>query len=123
MADANTTIARVHTRKQKAEPKLEFRWALAQRMLLNNLDSDGKSVKQVEWPHTCNATKKLSKENILDKRLFYKEWDDEEGTWKRAKDHYQMPFLKFGAKRGANHFVIVIKRCQWAWNVTIMLLI
>ncbi len=59
-------------------------------MFLNKLDSDGKSVTQVEWPHTCNAVEKLAKEHILDKRPFLAgEWDYEKGTGKPAKDCYQ----------------------------------
>ncbi len=42
--EANESIEMSHARKQKAELQLEFWCALAQRILLNNLDSAGKSV-------------------------------------------------------------------------------
>ncbi len=64
MAKANAANARARARKEKAEPQLEFQRVLAERMLLNNLDDDGKSVEQVERPNTHNAVKRLAKEHI-----------------------------------------------------------
>ncbi len=70
VAEAYAANVRTYTRNQKVELQLDFQHALAQRMLLNNLDSDGKSVTQVEQPHTHNAVETLTEEHILDKRTF-----------------------------------------------------
>ncbi len=64
VAKANAANAKAQARKEKAEPQLEFQRALAERMLLNNLDDDEKSVAQVERPNTCNAVERLAKEHI-----------------------------------------------------------
>ncbi len=48
MTEANAAHVRGRICNLKADLQLEFRCALAQRMLFNTLDDDGKSVAQVE---------------------------------------------------------------------------
>ncbi|KAL7465759.1 LOW QUALITY PROTEIN: hypothetical protein ACHAXS_006076 [Conticribra weissflogii] len=50
--EANAANARGCARKQKAEPQLEFCRALAEKMLTNNLDNDGRTVVEVGRPVT-----------------------------------------------------------------------
>ena len=52
VAEANAANARSQARKQKAEPQLEFRRALAEKMLTNNLDNDERPVVEVGRPVT-----------------------------------------------------------------------
>ncbi len=79
--------ARGQARRSKPVPQLEFWHALAQRMLFNNLDDDGRTVAQVERPKTQQAVEKLSNEHRHKKRPFFTgEWGDKKGTWGTAKD-------------------------------------
>ncbi len=80
---------------------------------MNNLDCDGKSVLQVEQPNSGNAVERLTKEHILDKSPFFMgEWAYKKGQKGHGsqskivpKEHFVAPF---GAKRGADCFVLVI---------------
>ncbi len=63
---------------------------------------------------------KVTQEHIHEKRPFFTgELDDKKGTWRKVKIATRGRFeAAFAAKSGAAHFVVVIRKCQRAWNVT-----
>ncbi len=120
VAEANEANERAHARKQTVELQWEFQHALAQRMPFNKWDSDGKSVTQVEWPHTHNAVEKLAKNIFLTGGHFFK---GRMGWWKgdmeASQDCQQMTFCGiFWCKERCQYFVFVLRRCQRDWDVT-----
>ncbi len=82
------------TCKEKESRTMIGIWcALANRMLLNNLDDDGKSVAQVEQPNICNTGERLAKEHDHGRRPFFMgKWDVKKGIWKTVKDYYWRTF-------------------------------
>ncbi len=62
-------------------------------MLFNNLNDDGNSVAQIEWPKTCSSVDKVANNHTLEKRPFLLENGmTKQRIWEPFKNFYQRTF-------------------------------
>ncbi len=116
---ADAANARAHACKVKAELQLDFCCVLAERMLFNNLNDDGKVLSQVEQQKTFSTVDKEANGHNIEKRpLLTENGVTKKGHQERSKIATKGYFATvYGAKSIVNPFCM-IRRSKCTWNAT-----
>ncbi len=89
MAEANAANARARGQKKAANPQLQFRRKLANLMLNNNFDSDGRINAIVDRMRTRGLIEIVLEEHNLENRPINTGIWDNKNTWVTVADPYQ----------------------------------
>ncbi len=88
IAEVNAINSQARARKAPAEPTLEFRKQLAEKMIHNKLDSNGNVTVEVTAP-TLRKTRSKNKHELVCRPHFRGKWDPKKKNWAKVKQKYQ----------------------------------